>query len=102
MLAVGRILKRFLSLPISMEAVCSYFDIDLYLAGMRQYDAFYMTHGASRIIVVNDNLSRGRQRFSIHTNKGMPIWGTVPSTCRLGVEGQIGKTSRAEARLVCF
>lgn len=77
--AAGRILKRFPGLPLSMEVLCAYFDIDLFFADMKSYDAFYMmTHLGRRLIMVNDSLARARQRFSIAHEVGHAYLGHAP------------------------
>ena len=77
--AVNRVLKRFANpLPLSMEEVCASFEVDLYFSDMKRYDAFYMTRGGRRIIVVKDSLIRSRQRFSIAHELGHAYLGHGP------------------------
>lgn len=63
--AARRLLQNFSTLPISVEAICSRFGIQLYFTNLEKYNAYYMTRGRQRIIVVNDKLIKSRQRFSI-------------------------------------
>ena len=77
--AVSRVLRKFINpIPLSMEEVCTYFEIDLYFSNMKRYDAFYMTRGGRRIIVVKDSLIRSRQRFSIAHELGHAYLGHGP------------------------
>lgn len=73
-----RMVRSFGRLPISLETLCSKFDIALYFTALKKYDAYYMTRRGKRIIVVNDGLIKSRQRFSIAHEFGHAVLGHGP------------------------
>ena len=77
--AARRIAKRLKKLPVSVEELCALFNIGLYFTDLKHFDAYYMTKGGRRIIVVNDALSKRDSASRSPTSLRTPFWTTARS-----------------------
>lgn len=72
-------------LPIPLQVICRCLNIELLFdTAMSGLGACFITHGGRKLIVVNDNASRGRVRFSVAHEIGHCVLGHAPIALNMG------------------